>query len=138
MEVREYQPADHDSVVALWSSVFPNSDGHNEPRGAIQRKVALNDHLFFVAADDGLIVGTALAGYDGHRGWIYSVAVLPDSRRRSIGTRLIRDAEQALTQLGCPKVNLQIRADNPDVAAFYESLGFQTEARISMGKLLDS
>jgi len=138
MEIREYENADQDSVVALWDFVFPNSTGHNEPRGAIQRKVSQDDHLFFVAADADSIVGTVLAGYDGHRGWIYSVAVAPDARRQGMGTRLIRFAERALLNLGCPKVNLQVRADNQDVVAFYESLGFQTEARISMGKIIDN
>jgi len=137
MDIREYQTADHDQVVGLWKAVFPNSVGHNEPSAAIQRKVDADDHLFFVATENDSIIGTVIAGYDGHRGWIYSVSVSPGSRRRGIGTRLIRHAEDALLQFGCPKINLQIRSDNQDVVAFYESIGFQTEARISMGKLID-
>ncbi len=135
MEIREYCAADHDSVVALWDSVFPNSTGHNEPRGAIERKLAVDDGLFFVAADADTIIGGVLAGYDGHRGWIYSLAVAPESRRCGIGSQLVRHAERQLLRLGCPKVNLQVRADNSNVIAFYESLGFHTEDRISMGKL---
>jgi len=135
MEVREYHSADHDSVVLLWDCVFLNSTGHNEPHGAIDRKVATNDGLFFVAADTRAIVGTVLAGYDGHRGWLYSLAVAPDWRRRGIASQLVRHAERALSRLGCPKLNLQVRADNTEVVAFYESLGFHTEERISMGKL---
>ncbi len=135
MELREYCSADLDSVVLLWDCVFPNSMGHNEPRGTIERKVATDDGLFFVAADAGTIIGTVLAGYDGHRGWLYSVAVAPDWRRRGIASQLIRHAEQALSRLGCPKLNLQVRSDNSEVVAFYESLGFHTEERISMGKL---
>ena len=135
MEVREYHSADHDAVVSLWDCVFPNSTGHNEPRGAIERKVAADDGLFFVAADVGAIIGTVLAGYDGHRGWLYSLAVAPDWRRCGIASQLVRHAEQALSQLGCPKLNLQVRADNSEVVAFYKSLGFHAEERISMGKL---
>ncbi|MEM1293507.1 MAG: GNAT family N-acetyltransferase, partial [Cyanobacteria bacterium P01_H01_bin.162] len=74
-------------------------------------------------------------GYDDHRGWIYSLAVAPELRRCGIGSQLMRHAEHELALLGCPKINLQVRADNAEVVAFYESLGFRAEARISMGKL---
>ena len=99
-------------------------------------RFALDDGLFFVAADAGAIVGTLLAGYDGHRGWLYSLAVTPDRRRCGIATQLVRHAEQALSRLGCPKLNLQVRVDNSEVVAFYESLGFHAEERVSMGKLI--
>ncbi|MDH3582755.1 MAG: GNAT family acetyltransferase [Phycisphaerae bacterium] len=136
MNIRPYHPDDHASVVALWVAVFPDSTGRNEPNGAIERKVAVDDGLFFVAEDAGVVIGTVLAGYDGHRGWLYSLAVAPDRRRRGIATQLVRHAEGALTQLGCPKLNLQVRAENAEVVAFYESLGFHIEPRISLGKLL--
>lgn len=135
MIIRNYGSSDRAQVVALWDTVFPNSTGHNDPKASIARKVAVDDGLFFVALDGDVIVGTALAGYDGHRGWLYSVAVSPDRRRDGVGSKLVRHAEQALAQRGCPKLNIQIRADNAAVVAFYESLGFQTEERISMGKL---
>ena len=135
MDIREYHSNDHDSVVALWNLVFPYSTGHNEPSGAIERKLALDDHLFFVATDKDRIIGTVVAGYDGHRGWIYSLAVAPESRRRGVGSQLVQRAEQELVKRGCPKINLQVRADNQQVVAFYESIGFVTEARISMGKI---
>ena len=137
MKVRSYHSADCAQVVELWDAVFPGATGHNDPKASIDRKVAADDGLFFVAADGDSIIGTVLAGYDGHRGWLYSVAVAPDRRRDGIGSQLIRHAEQALAQLGCPKLNIQVRADNAAVVAFYESLGFQTEERISMGKLIE-
>ena len=136
MNIRNYAPADRNQVVSLWDAVFPGSTGHNDPGSSIDRKVASNDGLFFVAADGDAIVGTVLAGYDGHRGWLYSVAVDPGRRRSGIGSQLVRHAEQALAELGCPKMNIQVRADNAAVVAFYESLGFRTEERISMGKLI--
>ncbi len=135
MNIREYQSADHDSLIALWEDVFPYSTGHNEPRGAIQRKVAMQDGLFFVATDADAVIGSVLVGYDGHRGWLYALAVRTESRRRGVGSQLVRHAESALLRLGCPKLNLQVRADNAEVVAFYESLGFHCEDRISMGKV---
>jgi len=136
MEIRSYSPTDRAQVVAIWDHVFPGSTGHNDPGESIDRKVASKDGLFFVAADGDTIVGTVLAGYDGHRGWLYSLAVSSDRQRCGIGTKLVRHAEHVLAQRGCPKLNLQVRADNAAVVAFYESLGYQTEERVSMGKLL--
>lgn len=136
MIIRNYAPADRNQVIVLWNEVFPGSTGHNDPGDSIDRKVAVDDGLFFVALDEDVIVGTALAGYDGHRGWLYSIAVSLDRQRCGIGTTLVRRAERVLAERGCPKLNLQVRADNAAVVAFYESLGFQTEERISMGKLL--
>ena len=77
-----------------------------------------------------------MGGYDGHRGWIYSLAVSPEHRRHGVGTRLVRHVEARMSELGCPKVNLQINIDNRDVVAFYESLGYRVEERICMGKVI--
>ncbi len=77
-----------------------------------------------------------MAGYDGHRGWIYYLAVDPAYRRKGIGTALMKKAEGLLAQKDCPKLNLQIRANNSDLQAFYEKLGYSVEERISMGKKL--
>lgn len=134
MRIRTYQPADREMVVTLWETVFPNSMGHNDPNTSIERKVLADDGLFFVAFNDNSVIGTVLAGYDGHRGWLYSLAVAPTHRRNGVGTQLVRHAERVLETLGCPKLNLQVRSDNREVVAFYESLGFDSEERISMGK----
>ncbi len=120
--------------MALWGAVFGYDAPHNKPSLAIDRKIATDDGLFFVALAGALVVGTVMAGYDGHRGWIYSVAVSPSHRRQGIGTRLVSMAEQALTGQGYVKINLQILEGNASVTAFYESLGFSVEKRISMGK----
>jgi ribosomal protein S18 acetylase RimI-like enzyme len=84
------------------------------------------------------VVGTVLAGYDGHRGWLYSVAVHPAHRRRGLGARLVHHAESVLTGRGCMKINLQIVSTNESVKTFYEALGYSTEPRISMGKRVES
>ena len=101
----------------------------------ITAKQAVDD-LIFVALEDDSIVGAVMAGYDGHRGWIYAVAVDHAHRRNGIARRLVAHALDALSQLGCIKTNLQIRSDNRQVIAFYQSLRFQIEDRISMGLIL--
>lgn len=124
-------------VIALWEQVFGYQSAHNQPALAIDKKLAVKDGLFFVAATGDTVVGTIMAGYDGHRGWIYSVAVSPDHQRQGIGTLLMTAAETALQDLGCLKINLQVMPNNEKVTAFYQSLGYDVEERISMGKKVE-
>ncbi len=92
--------------------------------------------LFFVATVEGAVAGTAMGGYDGHRGWIYTVAVAPEHRHRGIGTALIRHVEAELARRGCLKINLQVRASNAGVIAFYAAMGYSVDDVLSMGKRL--
>ena len=135
MNIRKFQEKDKSSLIILWQKVFPDDPSHNEPSKVISAKLAVDD-LIFVAEQNDQIVGACMAGYDGHRGWLYAVAVSPDSRRSGIGSLLVTAAIQQLKILGCIKVNLQIRSTNTSVAAFYKSLGFATEDRLSMGVLV--
>lgn len=132
--MRRYRHADRAGLVALWERVFPDDPPHNAPGPVIDAKLAVDD-LIFVAADaGGRVVGAAMGGYDGHRGWLYAVAVDPAARRASVGRRLVEHTVAALEARGCIKVNLQVRATNAAVVAFYEALGFAVEDRISMGR----
>jgi ribosomal protein S18 acetylase RimI-like enzyme len=136
--IRPYHPEDEDKVIQLWDRVFPDSPPHNNPVKDIRTKRTVQPELFLVAILDDQLVGTAMAGFDGHRGWVYYLGVDPDYRRRGIGTALMRRVESKLAVLGCPKLNLQIRAHNAEVQAFYEKLGYLSEDRISMGRKLSS
>lgn len=136
LDIRPYRESDEAAVAQLWRRVFPDSPSWNHPETNIQRKLAVQRELFLVAVRDSELVGTAMAGYDGHRGWVYYVAVSPEHRKRGIGTALMKSVEEELTRLGCPKLNLQVRASNHQVVAFYMKLGYQIEERVSMGKHL--
>jgi ribosomal protein S18 acetylase RimI-like enzyme len=116
--------------------VFNYPTAHNQPDTSIRRKLAYQRELFFVAVQDGQVVGTVMGGYDGHRGWIYSLAVHPDCRCHGIGTALVCHVEQALRDRDCPKINLQLVASNAETVAFYQKLGYRVEDRISMGKIV--
>lgn len=130
----EYHHHHFEGVDALWQTVFPDAAASNRAEHAIPLKLALKDGLFWVALDEqGDVVGTTMAGWDGHRGWLYFVATSPDHRRKGVAKALVEHAIRELSERGCGKVNLQIRADNNEVAAFYASLGFSEEPRISMG-----
>jgi ribosomal protein S18 acetylase RimI-like enzyme len=134
--IEAYRDAHFEGVRALWLEAFPDDPPHNRAEGAIPAKLACQPELLLVALDGGGVIGTAMAGYDGHRGWLYSVAVHAAHRRAGVGTLLVEEAERRLAGLGCCKVNLQIRAENAAVAAFYRGLGYAVEERISMGKRL--
>jgi ribosomal protein S18 acetylase RimI-like enzyme len=136
MEIRPFHEADETGVIALWTEVFAYTAAHNLPAQIIRDKLAVQRELFFVAIDQGAVVGTVLGGYDGHRGWIYSLAVTPRARRHGVGTALMRRVEDELAKRGCAKVNLQVLASNAATVAFYKKLGYAVEERVSMGKLL--
>jgi hypothetical protein len=137
LKIRSYNKNDQKEVVALWREVFPGAPAWNHPETDIQRKMAVQRELFLVATLEDIVVGTAMAGYDGHRGWIYYLAVSPAHRRRGIGSALMNEVEARLAGIGCPKLNLQVRADNRAVVAFYKGLGYHVEERVSMGKRLE-
>lgn len=134
MEIRPFEEADEVAVVKLWEDVFAYPQARNAPAKVIRDKLAVQRDLFFVALVDGQLVGTVMGGYDGHRGWVYSLAVRPDVRRKGIGTELMRRVERELARRGCPKINLQVLASNAATVAFYKGLGYAVEERISMGK----
>jgi len=135
MHVRAYRETDEDAVVELWREcglLRPWNDPHLD----IARKLTEQPDLFLVAVDGETLVGTAMAGFDGHRGWINYLAVALSHRRQSIGRMLMSTAEALLIERGCPKLNLQIRSTNKDVIEFYRKLGYQQDEVISMGRRL--
>lgn len=133
MKIRTYKDSDKNLVISLWKKVFNPRKPHNNPKIAINMKIKQNDGLFFVAEENNQIIGTIIAGFDGHRGWLYSLALHPQHRRKGIGSKLVKKAIEELKKLGCLKVNLQINSDNDEVVEFYKKNGFIVEDRISMG-----
>jgi ribosomal protein S18 acetylase RimI-like enzyme len=89
-------------VIALWRDVFGYPAAYNDPAFVIDRKRAVDD-LFWVAEEGGTVSGTVMAGYDGHRGWIYALAVAPDQRGLGLGTRLLEHALSALKKKVAPR-----------------------------------
>ena len=134
MNIRRYRTEDKSTLIELWKTIFPNEPPHNEPESVFEAKLKIDD-LIFLAEKEGELIGSCMAGYDGHRGWLYSVGVKSEFRRSRIGSVLVKNAVEHLKYLGCIKVNLQIRSTNTQVTKFYKSLGFLEEARLSMGIL---
>jgi ribosomal protein S18 acetylase RimI-like enzyme len=133
--IRAFALRDTESVIALWQATGLTRSWNN-PHLDIQRKLTVQPELFLVAVDRDDIVGTVMAGYDGHRGWLYYLASDPARRGQGIGRALVGAAEDALLELGCPKVQLMVRPDNDDVLAFYDSLGYERFDTTTTGKRL--
>ncbi|CAB3673424.1 Acetyltransferase YpeA [Paraburkholderia phenoliruptrix] len=140
VSIRRFDARDTDAVIALWQEAFPEyrdaTKPQRNPRLSIANKLATQPELFFVAVLDERVVGSVIGGYDGHRGWLYSLAVDASLRRHGIGSRLVAHVEAALTALGCPKLNLQVLSAKNEVRAFYEALGYRADAVVSLGKRL--
>jgi ribosomal protein S18 acetylase RimI-like enzyme len=133
--IRLYQPADEAQVVALWQACELTRPW-NDPRKDIARKLALQPELFAVAECEGLLAGSVMVGYEGHRGWINYLAVSPAHRRAGLGRALMAWAEARLHERGCPKINLQVRSGNSSVLAFYDALGYGRDDVVGLGKRL--
>ena len=134
--IRSYLDSDEAAVAALWRDVFANNRPWHDPLSDVRRKAAQSDELLLVGIADGVLIATILIGFDGHRGWLYRVAVTPAQRRHGVGRAMVRAAEERLRARGCPKINLQVEGSNRAVVGFYERLGYTVEERISMGKPL--
>jgi len=133
--VRPFEPRDTDAVVALWEACGLTRPW-NDPRRDIRRKLTTQPELFLVAESGGSLLGTVMAGYDGHRGWVNYLAVDPGRQGRGLGRLLMQTVEAQLLARGCPKLNLQIREGNEPVMEFYRALGYEQDAAVSFGKRL--
>jgi len=123
----QYQTA----VIDLWRQcnlIVPS----NDPVEDIKKKIDFQPALFFIALLFDQVIGSIMVGYEGHRGWINYLAVLPTFQKQGYGKLLIIKAVTELRKMGCVKVNLQIRPDNLQAIGFYQHLGFKQEERISM------
>ena len=131
-----YSPEHQDAVVDLWRKcnlVVPQ----NDPIEDIHRKLVFQPELFFVALREEKVIGSIMVGYEGHRGWLNYMAVLPEYQRHGYGRRLVEKAVYELKRLGCLKVNLQVRRSNVSVVEFYKHLGFKEDDVVSLGKRLN-
>jgi ribosomal protein S18 acetylase RimI-like enzyme len=133
--LRTFEAADTDAVIALWRDCGLTRPW-NDPLLDIQRKLTTQPELFLVIEDDDTTVATAMVGFDGHRGWVYYLAVSPDHRGEGHARVLMAEAERLLIERGCPKIMLMVRADNSAVIELYEHLGYGLESTRVLGKRL--
>ena len=135
MLIRAYQAPDELAVVTLWQACELTRPW-NDPRKDIARKLQVRPDLFLIGEVQGQVIASAMFGFDGHRGWVNYLAVAPDHQRQGHAKAMMAHGETLLLASGCPKINLQVRASNTSVLAFYQSMGYQDEPVASMGKRL--
>jgi len=135
MKIRAFRPNDETAVIVLWHECGLTRPW-NDPHIDIARKLTEQPDLFLVGTVNDELIATAMVGFDGHRGWVYYVAVSPRHRKRSYGRSIMREAERLLVERGCPKVNLLVRSSNTEVIEFYRKLGYAQDDVVSLGRRL--
>jgi ribosomal protein S18 acetylase RimI-like enzyme len=135
MEITEYKSEYESAVIRLWENCDLTRPWNN-PRLDIERKMKVNPELFLVGLVDGMVIASAMGGYEGHRGWVNYLAVEPEYRRQGLAKLMMEAIEERLINMGCPKINVQVRSDNTDALQFYDKIGYNTEEIISLGKRL--
>ncbi|MFT5572108.1 MAG: ribosomal protein S18 acetylase RimI-like enzyme [Cryomorphaceae bacterium] len=136
MKTRAFNTRDTEPVVALWQRCEIVT-ATNNPRLDIARKQKVNPELFLLGEIGQELVASVMGGYEGHRGWVNYLAVEPDHRGQGFGLAMMNAIEHELRQLGCPKINLQVRAKNSSAIEFYRSIGYLNDEVVSFGKRLD-
>jgi ribosomal protein S18 acetylase RimI-like enzyme len=133
--IEEARPDDRIAVIDLWRACGLTRPW-NDPDADFYRAIEWPGSAVLVLREDGAILASVMLGYDGHRGWIYYLAVSPDRRRRGLARRMMSAAEDWLRARGAPKIQLMVRDGNDDAIAFYESLGLERQEVVTLGRFL--
>jgi len=136
MRIRAIEDGDVEDVVALWDACDLTRPW-NAPHDDIALARATPQCEIFVGLDGEDVVASVLCGNDGHRGWIYYLAVTPDRQKDGLGREIMAHGEAWLRSLSVPKVELMIRPENEAVRRFYERIGYAVEDRIVMSRWID-
>lgn len=136
MTIRPLPEHLYDDAVALWRQTGLTRPW-NDPTADLHRAVEGSASTVLAAVEQGVLRGTAMVGHDGHRGWLYYLAVAPAEQGRGLGRRLVGACEQWVRDRGVPKLQLMVRADNAHAVAFYERLGYADAGVTVLGRRLD-
>jgi ribosomal protein S18 acetylase RimI-like enzyme len=123
MNIRELDESDLTAAVDLWRTVDLVREW-NDPAADFRGALTGTSSTILGAEIDGVLVGTATVGFDGHRGWLYYVAVSPSVQRQGVGSALTRAGEKWLSLRGAHKIQLMVRRSNDDPRLFYSELGY--------------
>ncbi len=132
---RKFKKSDTEEVIKLWKKcklIVP----WNDPFKDVNRKLSIKDNLFIIGEMNKHIIASAMAGYDGHRGYIYYLAVLPEYQKKGIGYSILSIIEKKLLKVGCTKINLFVRNTNIRVKAFYKMNDYEIQDSQIYGKRL--
>ena len=127
--------ADGEAVVALWQACGLTRPW-NDPHGDFALAIATATSTVFVGRDGDAVIGSVMVGFDGHRGWVYYLAVAPGRRREGLGRALMHAAEQWLRAQNAPKIQLMVREGNDAAIGFYRALGLEVQPVVVLGRFL--
>jgi len=137
VRLRDFNWEDWPQVLALWQSAGSGIHlGRSDSPDEILKKQQHDPDLFLLAEGEGEIIGAVLGGYDGRRGIVYHLAVVPERRREGVGRSLMRELERRMAARGCVKSYLLATPDNLEAVAFYRRLGWDVMDMVLMGKEL--
>ena len=136
LAIAEIADSDVEAVITLWQRCGLTRPW-NDPASDIALARRNANSTILVGRADGAIVATAMVGHDGHRGWVYYVAVDPAAQGKGHGRTIMDAAEAWLRERGVAKLMLMVRQENARVQAFYEQLGYETQPRAIYAKWLD-
>jgi len=136
LAIADIADADVAEVVALWQRCGLTRPW-NDPPGDIALARRNPNSTVLVGREGGEIVATAMVGHDGHRGWVYYVAVDPDWRMKGFGSAMMDAAEAWLRAAGVPKLQLLVRRENAKAGAFYQSIGYEEAHTVVFAKWID-
>lgn len=128
--------SDREAVIALWQACALTRPW-NDPVADFDRAVETATSDILVRHDGDELIASVMVGYDGHRGWVYYLAVHPDQRRRGLGREMMEAAEAWLRERDAPKIQLMVRSDNAAVIDFYEAFGLDRQDVVTLGRRLD-
>lgn len=137
MKIRKFTESDKKSLIKLWEACELTRPW-NDPEKDIDRKFQFQPEYFLVGTKESTVIASAMAGYDGHRGSVFYLAVHPDFQGEGYGKKLMSHIETMLINVGCPKLNIVVRSTNEPVLGFYNNLDYTTDDVASIGKRLIS
>jgi len=133
--IREARAGDAEAVIALWHACGLTRPW-NDPAQDFARALAGETSTVLLAEGAGGVTGSVMIGDDGHRGWVYYLAVAEAVRRTGLGRELMAAAEDWLRARGCPKIQLMVRDTNEEALGFYAALGLETQGVVTLGRFL--
>jgi ribosomal protein S18 acetylase RimI-like enzyme len=137
IEIGEAVASDAEAVIALWQACGLTRPW-NDPQQDFDRALSWPASTILVAREGAALLGSTMIGYDGHRGWVYYLAVSPAHQRSGLGHRIMEAAANWLRDRGAPKIQLMVRTSNAATLDFYSALGFERQDTVTLGKFFDA
>ena len=133
--ISDLHPDEIPGAIAIWEEAGLLRPW-NDPAADAAFALKSADATILAGRDDDRIIVTAMVGHDGHRGWVYYLAVRPRFQRQGFASKVMRAAEQWCFERGVPKLQLMVRSENVETTRFYAALGYEKSDVVVLAKWL--